>query len=880
MAEQQTGRIPAQDTDENEEDHPIQPTAWDTLLDFVPPWGDEIIALLLIIFGILSFLSVFDVLGSAPIAAAWSNTLVSLFGYGSLIVSAGILLLGVVIVLANIGVGVRFPSRRIIALEMVFIASLALLHLFEASGIVEEMRPIARAGRGGGLFGWALSYPTARLLGYTTAFTFFTALLILGAGVAIGINREQIKRALQAIQTRFEKLSEQLAEHPIERRKRRRAERRRRDEAARRLALQLEAPQMQLRTPILRVRPDIENIPPSLRPGAQPAPKKAAEDDLEEHPLFTGEVTNNPFNIIGRVLDDEKKSSGGKKSSEKGKKQVKRPDGRLKRYFTVGEMDEERRTGRRKKDWPPLELLADIEMNRPEEEEINTKVVLIENTLLEFDIDIDVVDVKVGPTVTQYLVKPYRDDDSERTQRTRISKIASYQNDLALALSAKRLRIEAPVPGTNFVGIEVPNNDPSVVALRSVYESKDYYDGLQKAKTPLYIPLGRDVAGKPFSVDLAAMPHTLVAGTTGSGKSVALAAIAVALILHNTPDEVRLVMLDPKMVEFSRFEGLPHLMGPVETDVERIIGVLRWCTREMEDRYRKLEEASARNIIIYNDKMEKEKGDKLPYIVILIDEVGDLMMSNPEDTEHNLTRLAQMARAVGLHLIVATQRPSVDVLTGLIKANFPGRIAFSVASGVDSRVILDTVGAEALLGKGDMLFLSNDAAGPKRLQGCYVGDDAVRDVVDYWKGWAREQREKGNLGERRGVPWEKTLTKLELLSETDDLLEDALKAVVNAQEASAAMLQKYLNVGFPRASRIMDLLYELGAIGPPEPGGKMRKVLISSYRKDPMKELIERRKKQEAERKRTEAKAAKIKEKEIEYYDDDDEDNGIEDDDE
>ncbi|MEM6284307.1 MAG: DNA translocase FtsK, partial [Chloroflexota bacterium] len=248
----------------------------------------------------------------------------------------------------------------------------------------------------------------------------------------------------------------------------------------------------------------------------------------------------------------------------------------------------------------------------------------------------------------------------------------------------------------------------------------------------------------------------------------------------------------------------------------------------------------------------------------------DLMMANPEETEHHLTRLAQMARAVGMHLLVATQRPSVDVLTGIIKANFPGRMAFSVASGVDSRVILDAIGAETLLGMGDMLFLSNDASGPKRLQGCFVGDDEVRSVVNYWRQWGVEKREKGEEDAFRSVPWEKTLTKLELLSQTDDLLEDALQAVVQSQMASATMLQKHLNIGFPRASRIMDLLHELGAIGPPEPGGKMRKVLISSYRKDPMRELIDRRKKQEQARKRMEAREARAKAPQPEYYDEDD----------
>ena len=861
MVEQETST--PDETTPPEESYPVSPEVWDAVLDGIPPWIDEIIALMLFIFGILSFLSVFDVLGNAPIAQAWANTLQSLFGYGSFVVSAGILMVGVLIVLSNAGVVVRFPTQRVVALEVVFISSLALLHLITANGAVDDMYTLARAGRGGGLIGWALSSPASRLLGYLVVTIFYSVLLAVALGLTLGVRRDQVKNFLERTQKQFSQWGNQLAEPSKQRQAARRERHQRRIEAARRRALLIEAPELVPKVPVLRIKPTMDNIPPSQRPGAR-GKTDSGMDDFVEHPLFEGAVQGENFNIIGELV--------GKKTKNKPQK-VRRPDGRMKRYFTVGEIEEDRKVGRRKKAYPDLDLLQDAPLSIPDEEEINTKVVLIENTLLEFDIDIDVVDVKVGPTVTQFLLKPYRDDDSKSKQRTRVSKIASYQNDLALALSAKRLRIEAPVPGTNYVGVEVPNNEPSLVSLRSVYESRAFYDALQNADTPLLVPLGRDVAGNPFMVDLAALPHTLVAGTTGSGKSVSLAAIIASLLLHNTPEDVRMIMLDPKMVELTRFDGLPHLVGPVETDIDRIIGVLRWATREMEDRYRKLEEAGARNIITYNKKMAEQRGgEKLPYLLILIDEVGDLMMQNPDDTEHNLTRLAQMARAVGIHLVVATQRPSVDVLTGLIKANFPGRIAFSVASGVDSRVILDSVGAEALMGKGDMLFLSSDAAGPKRLQGCFVADDEVRDLVDYWKRWARENRKpKEDPNAFKRTPWERTLTKLELLSETDELLEDALQVVVEAQEASTAMLQDQLNVGFPRASRIMDLLFELGAIGPPEAGGKMRKVLIGGYRKDPMKELLDRKQKEKAAE-GDNPPDVKVNDQPNEYYDEDDDD--------
>ncbi|MFZ4814932.1 MAG: DNA translocase FtsK [Phototrophicaceae bacterium] len=836
----QQPRLPIVEEPEDDESYPVAPEVWERMLDVVPPWGDEIVALVLIIFGILSLLAVLNIGFDASIPRAWASTLKVLFGYGSLIVSGGMLILGVVLILPNVGVVVELPPSRVIALEVGFLAALALLHIVVSGNV--ETRAVARAGEGGGLVGWALSYPPMRLVGSVTVTVIYSAVLTVSLAFVLGVKRSSIQAWLRDVETRLNVRATQLLERPTANRRKRRLLEMRREEAARMRASRYgETKRPLLRAPLLRIRPDMERIPPSMRPGA-PMPE-VEKINAEEHPLFGGAVHGETFNIIGKPLsNDEKKMY----SIDQPGRYVRRPDGRIKRYFSVGDLNEARKTGRRKKDSPPLDLLQDLGINLPEEDEINIKAVLIENTLLEFDIDIDVIDVRIGPTVTQYAIKPYREGkDDEVTQRTRIAKIASYQSDLALALSAKRLRIEAPVPGTNYVGIEVPNNNPSIVSLRAVYESKTYFEALQKAKTPLLVPLGRDVSGAPFIIDLATMPHTLVAGTTGSGKSVALAAFTMALVLHNTPNEVRLIMLDPKMVELTRFNGLPHLLGPVEIDTERIIGVLRWCTREMDERYRQLEEAGARNISIYNEK-EREKGNKavpLPYIVIMIDEVGDLMASNSQETEHHLTRLAQMARAVGMHLIVATQRPSVDVLTGLIKANFPGRIAFSVASGVDSRVIIDTVGAENLLGQGDMLFLSSDASGPRRLQGCYVSDDEVRGIVNWWQQWALERREEGKQ-EAPVTPWEKTLSKLEMLSATDDLLESALEAIVHSREASATMLQRQLNIGFPRASRIMDLLHELGAIGPPEPGGKMRKVLISSYTKDPMKDLMERRKKE------------------------------------
>ncbi|MBI5669155.1 MAG: DUF87 domain-containing protein [Chloroflexi bacterium] len=807
----------------------VKPEFWDALFDSLPPWGDEIAAIVLIVFGIVSFLSLFNLASDATIANAWSNALTSLFGYGSILVSVGIFGLGVFILLPKLNISVKFSARRMLALELAFLALLALLHLYSGD---PELRAIARAGRGGGYIGWALSSAISGLLGSTTALIFYSAVLIVSVGVVLGMRRRHIQTALKWSIQRLDAFAEKMAQPPKPRRQRQPTAPALPDNP-----LEPPAPPTRRATSsmIVRVRINPADLPPSLRPGAAPAAKEVLPTLEHDLPLTQPDDLKLNFNAIGTFK--------GKKV--KGIQQVERPDGRVKRYFTVADMKEIKRVPKRDVSLPPLELLRDIELNMPDEQEINTNVVLIENTLLEFDIDVDVVEVKVGPTVTQYAVQPFREtttDEGETVlQRTRVSKIASLSSDLALALSAKRLRIEAPVPGHSYVGIEVPNRNPSIVALRSVFESKTFQDQLAKAKSPLFIPLGRDVSGAPLAVDLAQMPHLLIAGTTGSGKSVCIAAMTAALVLNNTPDKIKLIMLDPKMVELSRFNGLPHLMGPVETDQERIIGVLRWCTREMDRRYKLLEEYAARNIDIYNSRLSRRQKDEyLPYIVILVDEIGDLMLSRPEETEKTITRLAQMARAVGMHLVVATQRPSVDVITGLIKANFPSRIAFSVASSVDSRVILDSVGAENLLGKGDMLYLASDAAGPRRLQGCYVSDDEVRAIVNHWKTWHEEQVAKGKTEDVGIGPWERGLTRREFLAETDPMLEKAIELVIAEGEASASLIQRRLGLGYPRAARVMDLLYELGVVGEAEAGGRTRKVLIKPGQ-DPFKEIMEKR---------------------------------------
>jgi S-DNA-T family DNA segregation ATPase FtsK/SpoIIIE len=474
----------------------------------------------------------------------------------------------------------------------------------------------------------------------------------------------------------------------------------------------------------------------------------------------------------------------------------------------------------RGEDLPSLQLLLGDTAVRADERTINQTAGLIMKTLAEFGIPATVIGYRVGPAVTQFAVqpgfikKPGTDEEDAQQMKVRVAQIASLEKDIALALSAQRLRIEAPVPGKAYVGIEVPNTQSSVVRMKTLLESETFH----KSGAPLAIGIGRDVSGNPVIADLARMPHMLIAGATGSGKSVCITSIAACLAMNNTPEDLRLVMIDSKMVELIRFNGLPHLYGKVETKLDRILGVLRWVVSEMEHRYRLLESAHARDLDSYNRKISRKSDTKpLPRIVVMIDELADLMMSAPDQTEHNLVRLAQMARATGIHLVVATQRPSTDVVTGLIKANFPARLAFAVASGIDSRVILDYTGAESLLGKGDMLFLNPEIGNPIRAQGVMITDMEIERIISHWQKTVEKSDEP--------PPWEQILREPEE-NEDDGLIEQAISIVRSSQRASASLLQRRLRIGYPRAARLLDQLEEMNVVGPSLGGGKERDVLV------------------------------------------------------
>ena len=479
---------------------------------------------------------------------------------------------------------------------------------------------------------------------------------------------------------------------------------------------------------------------------------------------------------------------------------------------------------------PPLDELLeqgqDI-IHSDEYDRMNARI--IEESLASFGAPGKVVEIKHGPTITMFGVEPDFIESRSGKTRVRVNKIANLADDLALALAAPSIRIQAPVPGEGYVGIEVPNDSISLVALRDVIES----DGFRKMPPPLRFALGQDVAGTPVSANLAAMPHLLIAGATGSGKSVCVNSIICCLLAHNTPDDLRLIMVDPKRVELTNYNGIPHLLAPVVVEMDRVVGALQWVTREMDSRYQKFHDSKARNIIEYNRRIVAGGGKKLPYMVVIIDELADLMLLAPDQTEKSITRLAQLARATGIHVIIATQRPSVDVVTGLIKANFPARVAFAVSSGVDSRVILDQPGADRLLGRGDMLFQAPDSPAPVRLQGVYVSDNEINALTQFWRMQTVSSVDYSTLHSTRpadapatNLPLkQKPIWEDEPAEELDPIFNEAVDLIRRQGRASVSMLQRRLRVGYTRAARLIETMEDKGIIGPPIGGAQTREVL-------------------------------------------------------
>jgi len=462
--------------------------------------------------------------------------------------------------------------------------------------------------------------------------------------------------------------------------------------------------------------------------------------------------------------------------------------------------------------YPSLDLLNENESGKAERGDIRGNAAVIEKTLESFGIDAKVVEVNMGPAVTQYAL--------EVSLGTKLSKITSLERDLALALAAPNgtIRIEAPIPGRSLVGIELPNRAAEFVSLRKMLES----DEMRNHKSKLAVSLGLDVSGKPIVADIGRMPHVLIAGQTGSGKSVCINAFLASILFRAAPTEVKLILVDPKRVELTGYNGIPHLLSPVIVEPEKVISALRWVMAEMDRRYKLFAEAGARNIDGYN---EMSGFQALPYIVLFIDELADIMLFSPVEVEDAITRIAQMSRATGIHMVLATQRPSVDVITGLIKANIPSRIAFAVASQIDSRVILDTQGAEKLLGKGDMLYLPPEQAKPIRIQGAFVNDKEINSLVSFIKnqGIPTQYTDEVTTMAKKG-----TVSIGGVTGDIDDLFKEAIKVVCQYDKASSSLLQRRLSIGYARAARIMDQLEASGVVSASDGSSKPREVLVQN----------------------------------------------------
>jgi S-DNA-T family DNA segregation ATPase FtsK/SpoIIIE len=471
---------------------------------------------------------------------------------------------------------------------------------------------------------------------------------------------------------------------------------------------------------------------------------------------------------------------------------------------------------------PPLELL-ETDKGKPSSGDIKANSNIIKRTLQNFGIEVEMAEVNIGPSVTQYTLKP--------AEGIKLSRITALQNDLSLALAAYPLRIEAPIPGKSLVGIEIPNTTKTLVGLASLLPEEIF----KKSGSPLLISMGRDVTGKAVFANLAKMPHILVAGATGTGKSIFIHSLVISLLFRNSPESLRFIMIDPKRVELTIYNKIPHLLSPVITDAKKAIITLKWACKEMERRYDELLKAGVRDISTYHEKYGHY--NNMPYLIIIIDELADMMAAYPREMEASIVRLAQMSRAVGLHLVVSTQRPSVEVITGLIKANITSRVAMQVASQIDSRTILDMAGAEKLLGNGDMLYLAGDTAKPRRIQGSLISEKEINRVVKYLEeqykdvDWKEEKSDFPGKSDFQVELLEKPDFQLDLnfaeedLEDDDELYNEAKKLVIKTGKASSSYLQRRFRIGYARAARLLDMLEERGVVGPGE-GAKPREVLI------------------------------------------------------
>jgi len=804
-------------------------------------WRDAL-GLLLIAVGLVTLLTLLGI-NTGSLIQAWAGLLRRGLGVGAFLVGVLLIGFGLPVLLGRLPSFSRATFIRIICGEIAFVAFLALTHNFALN---QNPYELMQDGSGGGMVGWVLSEALWRALGASgdsvslltqvVSLAIWLAALALTSWVTLGplLMRSPSPHASSAAAEHVrENEALEWQPEPVAR-------------GGRGRQLPLPDPAIEEASDPRLARATSKAAKNAEVP-AEPVRQKLARTlqpiaDVKSNPLIIRDGTGDNL-----VATKDNVASKGKEAKKK--PYVPRPD-------TL----------------PPIELLKSAKVVKSTEADVKRLADIIETTLVHFGLVGKVVEIRRGPTVTQFGIEPgYIDraapNGERRQQKIRVSQIAALQNDFALALSAASLRIEAPIPGRGLVGLEVPNAVTSTVDLRGLMQGDDFR--ALSAKTPLAIALGRDVSGTPINADLGRMPHLLIAGTTGSGKSVCIAAITLCLAMNNRPEDLKFVMVDPKMVELTRFTGLPHIIGKPESDIDRIPAVLHWVTKEMDDRYKKFSQVGSRNLADYNEIMVKRGEEPLPRIVLMIDELADLMMQSPIETEKMLCRLAQMARATGIHMVVATQRPSVDVVTGLIKANFPARISFAVASSTDSRVILDQVGAESLLGRGDMLFLNPENGTPMRVQGCLITEKEQDRVIEWWR--EQMEAEKGDSQEAKPVepeeyvanrkpemetPWDTAVAELAAARQMagggksgrgnssgsgsmdgddgdDDLIKRAMDIIQTSGNVSTSLLQRKLRIGYPRAARLMEELQEMGYVGgASKQAGKGREVRTPAAESD------------------------------------------------
>jgi len=689
----------------------------------------------------------------------------------------------------------------------------------ELSELVKDAYYVGSQGKGGGAIGAVAAVPLAKLLGDVGAVILCVGIAAILLVFTFGINLSELINIFMARveEKRDERIERKIEEDddketPAEKRKRLREERRTKLEQAK--------------------QEKAERI----------AASKAAKAPMDNQIKI---------NFGGRIVDNADEKTGLKKYNHEGEdlepltkqskaqKQHIEPDVLDSNLFKdVEEEKEEKKKAvlqlehaqiveDEHYEYPPVELLSKPSKKalKGGARALTDTATKLQKTLYSFGVSAKVENVSVGPAITRYELKP--------AEGVRVSKIANLADDIALNLAAETIRIEAPIPGKQAVGIEVPNKEKEVVHFREVLDSDEF----RSNKSKLTIGLGKDVAGNVQLADIAKMPHVLIAGSTGSGKSVCINTIITSIIYNSKPSEVKFVMVDPKVVELSVYNGIPHLLIPVVTDPRKAAGALAWAVQEMDDRYNKFASKGVRDLKGYNKAIEKEnEAGKLPQIVIIIDELADLMMVAKNDVEDAICRLAQKARAAGMHLVIATQRPSVDVITGLIKANVPSRIAFAVSSQVDSRTILDSVGAEKLLGKGDMLFFPAGAPKPSRVQGAFVSDDEVEKIVDFIKsnGTATYSEDILESIENSNKTDKEIAQEKDEDDDTDPFLMDAIQTVVETGQASTSFIQRRFKVGYARAGRIIDQMEERGVISGYQ-GSKPREVLMTLDRWNELK---------------------------------------------